>query len=153
MSKNNHYKEPIVTSDNQKIKQDEELVDLPFAKVRENILNRLQRNPKKTFIWMVGLLAFSIIANVLWAVLYKPEPPPKVKESPILTLDPLSTGIGKIIQTSSSLNETYKIKEEIDKILAKPTLERQDSIKLLAMFEQLADINRKLSPITNPAQK
>lgn len=152
MSKNNQSNDLPVnqnkTDPNTDVKGNE-----AFDKVKASFLSRLEANPEKTIKWMFALIAFSIIANVLYYTFRKPDPTITKKEEPILSIDPLSTGIGKIVQAGSSLNETYRIKDDIDKLLSKDSLTGQDSIKLLALFEQLNDINRKLSPISKPTKK
>jgi len=113
----------------------------------EVLLARLERNPKRTFLFMVGILGGSIVGNVLYAVLKEPEKRPEMNVSAApFTLDPLSQGIGGIVRAGSSMTEAMQIKEDINELLGKETLTEQDSVKLLVAFERLEQINRSLLP-------
>lgn len=149
MSKNNHYKAGIPSDNDQENKREQEA---PFVDIKEGIINRLEKNPRKTFSWMVGILAFCIVANILWAVLKTPEVPQK-KQSTSLTPPPISNGFGELVNAGTTLNHSMTLKGEIEGLLNKENLTRQDSIKLLSLFEQLDELNRKLSPNPNNYQK
>lgn len=146
MSKNNHYNTEQYAEINS-VKDDEEKLA-----VQKSAISFLERSPKRSFIWMIAILIISILLNVLYSVFVVPEEIDMVKaiDKAQLSVDPITQGLGRIIQVSSSLNETIAIKEKINDLMNNDTLSNQDSVKLLVMFEQLEQINKKLLPTKKP---
>lgn len=132
--------------------EDSTVIEKEQKKLVDSFKKFLNKNPKRTFVWMVGILIFCIIANVLYSVFYTPkivDPSEALKDSKI-SADPITQGLGKIVQAGASLNETMAIKEQINILLDKDSLSRQDSVKLLSLFQELEYINKKLLPIQKP---
>jgi len=121
----------------------------PAERVAANpLVERLERNPKRTLFCMAAVLGMSIAANVVWSVMKKPEKRPEMDVSvSSFTLDPLSQGIGGIVRAGSSMAEAVQIRKDIEGLLAKDALTGRDSAELLAAFERLERINKSLLPI------
>ncbi|MGY3055516.1 hypothetical protein ACVWYG_003737 [Pedobacter sp. UYEF25] len=120
-----------------------------FGKKVNNILTRY---PKSIFGIMVGLILASFILSLtIFNVDGKIEPPKKVLVNATHTTPPkfnisADDGLNSIIETTGNLKETIKLKQQINSIIAKKELTKQDSIVLQRDLNQLQEMNRQINP-------
>ena len=129
--------------------------DIPV--VKENslvtpITEFLQKKPEKIWGWMVAILILCIIGNILYSVFYHPKQisTEEALQNTEISIDPITEGLGKMVQAGTSINDAMSLKKDIDIILSKDSLSHQDSVQLLVLFQQLESINKKLLPVQNP---
>lgn len=129
--------------------------DIPDVKensVGNPIAEFLQKKPEKIWGLMVAILILCIIGNILYSVFYTPKQisTEEALQNTQISVDPITEGIGKMVQAGTSINDAMSLKKDIDIILSKDSLSHQDSVQLLVLFQQLESINKKLLPVQNP---
>jgi hypothetical protein len=97
------------------------------------------RYPKFIFGAMIFLMLVSIALTL--SVFRKPQPV-AVKQPPKTTLKPLNDGFSEILRVGSALKETISLKKQVDSISAKKTLNKTDSVTLVADLDRLQQINQ-----------
>ena len=121
-----------------------------FGKKANNILTRY---PKSIFGIMVGLILASFILSLtIFNVDGNIDHPPKkglvnsTDSTPSKLNISADDGLNSIIETTGNLKETIKLKQQINSIIAKKKLTKQDSLELQEALNQLQELNRQINP-------
>lgn len=104
----------------------------------------LEKNPKRTLIWMVLIMAISIIGVTAYSILKKP-----IERKPISVSAPITDvtqGLGQIINSGMSVADAMKIEKKIGHLLEKDSLSKADSLLLLDALKELESVQKKLNP-------
>lgn len=115
------------------------------------LAEKLERNPKETLKIMIIAMVVSIVGVVLYNVFVPVTPMKPISNISGLSAvgDPLTQGIGDLINAGSAVKESYELEGKINKLLTKEVLTRQDSLSLLELFEELKDLNERVKPKLN----
>lgn len=118
------------------------------SELGSKIKARLEKNPKKTYYWMVAIIIVSIVIVTIKTVLQAPVKNPlnSYSEKKLNIKDQVmeSSGVGNIVDLGSAYFELKDLEKEIEGLLNKEKLTHQDSLKLLQAFETLNRINKKV---------
>lgn len=115
------------------------------------LAEKLEKNPRETLKLMIITIVVSVVGVVLYNIFVPVEPMKPISNiSGVSSVgDPLSQGIGDLINAGSAVKESYELEGKINKLLTKEVLTRQDSLSLLQLFEELKDLNERVKPKLN----
>ncbi|TKC08024.1 hypothetical protein FA048_12740 [Pedobacter polaris] len=109
-----------------------------------------EKYPKQIYIGMVGLIIVSLILSfTVFSVdnksVVQKEKISIQQKAKTEVVTPVSDGFNNIVETSSKLRETIKLKNEIETIIAKKALTNEDSLFLQNALNRLQEINKPLN--------
>ena len=107
-----------------------------FEKARNAIRSSANRNPK--FLYAIMVLSILVSIGLSLTVFRRPSPVKKMR----ITVAPVSDGYDKIMALGSAIKQTITIKKQVDSLLTKKSLSKQDSLALENDLDQL----QKLKP-------
>jgi len=97
-----------------------------FEKLMNMITSSLKRKPKLFFGIMISLLAFSAVVS--FTIMRNKEPADKKAKS--VKINVVSDGFNQITGTANAIQQTIRLKRQIDSLSSKKTLSRRDSATL-----------------------
>ena len=112
----------------------------------------LTNYPKQIFGVMVGLILISFILSFTIFngdgknKASRREVLKKANITPSKLIAPPNDGLNSIIETTGKLKETIRLKEQINTIIAKQQLTKEDSTVLEQALNQLQQINTQINP-------
>jgi hypothetical protein len=113
-----------------------------FSKARHSLKGTAERYPKFLFGMMVINITLSVI--LCFTVFRHREPPPQ-KALPVKLAAPVSGGLDRIIRAGAALQQTIRLKKQVDSITRKKTLTPADSAALLKDLDSLQRIHRTIN--------
>jgi hypothetical protein len=122
-----------------------------FGKAESGIISLLRQYPKHAYGAMLALMLVSLVLSFTVfryrepVVITDPGSAAVKKKSPPGMLSPVSGSFEQILQTTSTLRQTLELKQQIDTLLTKGALTREDSIKLATSLDQLQHLQQSLS--------
>jgi hypothetical protein len=106
-----------------------------FEKAGSGIRSCAKRSPKFLF----GVMVLSILVSICLSLTVFRYKPVKKKQ---MVVSPISDGYNKIMALGSAIKQTIAIKKQVDSLLAKKILSKEDSLTLETDLDQL----QKLKP-------
>lgn len=111
---------------------------------KEKFKNFINTNPKRVFYGMLIIIAVSLVFAIYQHVTY--EPPVIDRENLNLGsgIDPLTRGVNGIFDATNAIAKVKEIEEEINELLSKESLTRNDSLYIISKYEELEKIINQL---------
>jgi type I site-specific restriction endonuclease len=114
------------------------------GKAAEAIMGLLKRKPKLIFYAMVASILVS--AGLSFIILRNKEPAETGKSAQQVKLNVISDGFDQISSTAAAIQQTIRLKQQIDSLSAKRTLSKADSQTLVNDLDQLRHLNNPPIP-------
>lgn len=112
-----------------------------FSKAGRGLKGAAERYPKFLF-WMM-VINISLSAILCFTVFRHKEKP--VKLQPVKVAEPVSHGFDRIMEAGSALQQTIRLKKQVDSLTKKTMLTKTDSAVLLQDLDSLQHIHRTLN--------
>ncbi|RZJ23696.1 MAG: hypothetical protein EON51_02110 [Acinetobacter sp.] len=121
-----------------------------FEKGGVFFLNVFAKYPKQIYVAMVALIIISLllsftIAGIEQQPIYDPKKNSVQEDARRDIANPINDGFVNIVETTSRLRETVKLKNEIEVMISKKVLTKSDSLCLKYALDRLQIINKPLN--------
>lgn len=113
------------------------------------LIDSFQKNPKNAFYVMAAIMILSFVWNIAhYALPQKKEqlPPPEHSYKNQSLIGGFSNEISNLTNTSAEIFSSMQIKKEIDALLNKDSLSREDSLTLMKAIERMEKLDTSLNP-------
>ena len=108
-------------------------------RVKEKINDFFVAYPMRIYYAMVTLIAIGIIVAIVRYVTYEP-PKAEIKIGVESGIEPLSKGIGGIIDVTTAMKRIKELEKDLETVLSKDTFTKADSIKIVTIYDEIERI-------------
>ncbi|MDO5664479.1 MAG: hypothetical protein Q4G63_04370 [Bacteroidia bacterium] len=108
-------------------------------RIKEKINDFFVAYPMRIYYAMVTLIAIGIIVAIVRYVTYEP-PEAEIKFGVESGIEPLSKGIGGIIDVTTAMKRIKELEKDLEVVLSKDTFSQADSIKIVTIYDEIESI-------------